>query len=106
LLTVGAYIYEPSGVIAAALEYLPLSVRCKMNSFEDLFCQAHRCSPADFQRKVFWASLTWRAKMLAPLLGGSKGAHFGPDCSFIAGSGWATDLAQIRTEIRDYFEAS
>lgn len=75
-----------------------------MNSFEDLFCQAHRCSPDEFRRRVFWKTLTWRGKLLAPFLGGSTGEHFSPDRSLISGVGRATDMAQIRAEIRDYFE--
>jgi hypothetical protein len=75
-----------------------------MKSFEELFCEAHGCSAAQFQPKVFWRCLTWRGKLFAIFLGGSTGEHFGPDRTFITGAGRATDMAQIRTEIRDYFE--
>jgi len=77
-----------------------------MKSFEEFFCEAHGCSAEQFRRKVFWRTLTWRGRLLAPFLGGSTGQHFGPDRSLIAGVSRATDMAQIRTEIRDYFEDS
>lgn len=75
-----------------------------MKTFEELFCEAHGYSPAQFRSKVFWRCLTWRGKLFAVFLGGLMGEHFGPDRTFITGAGRATDMAQIRTEVRDYFE--
>lgn len=75
-----------------------------MKSFEELFCEAHRCSPDEFRKKVFWRSLPWWAKLLALFVGGYGGAHFGPDREFIAGVGRASDMAHVRMEIREYFD--
>ena len=37
-------------------------------NFRSLFCEEHRCLPAEFEERAFRACLYWRARILAPLI--------------------------------------
>lgn len=73
-----------------------------MPTFQQAFCAAHRCSIAEFTARVFWRTLPPHAWLIARLLGGSQSRFFAADRAFIASAGGASNLAQIREEIRDF----
>ena len=71
-------------------------------SFQELFCEAQRCTEGEFARKVFWRALYPHAWPLVPLLGGFRSDYFVADRELLTGAGRATTMDQLRTEIVDY----
>lgn len=75
----------------------------RVKTFEQLYCEHHRCDASRFRSRVFAAALPWRAKLAAPLLGGLGGKYFSPERDLLAAVGEAISMPRIRDEIRDYF---
>jgi hypothetical protein len=77
-----------------------------VKTFEEAFCEEHRCDRARFLRKVFWQTLPWRAVLFAPFLGGFNSRYFAADRELVYGVSRAVYMGQVREEIRDYFSNS
>jgi hypothetical protein len=71
-----------------------------MRTFAELYCAQHRCAARWFNALVFWRTLPWHARPIAPLLLLSD--HFEPDRQLIATCAQATRLDQVTEEIRDH----
>jgi hypothetical protein len=74
-----------------------------MKTFEEVFCEKHRCDPERFRRKVFWQTLPPPAVLVAPFLGGLNARFFAADRELLSGVSRAVNMSQVREEIRDYF---
>lgn len=72
-------------------------------TLQELYCEARRCTPAEFKREVFWKCLHRRAVPIAPLILLLKSDYFAPDREFIADAGRATDMAQVRRDVKEFF---
>jgi hypothetical protein len=73
-----------------------------VKSFQDLFCEEHRCKEDEFSGKVFWRALYPHAWPFVPFLGGCRSDYFAADRELISGAGRATTMIQLRTEIADF----
>lgn len=75
----------------------------RMKTFEQLYCERYGCDAVQYPRRLFYATLPWRARICAWILGGFWGRYFSPERDLIADAGEATSMARIRDDIRDYF---
>jgi hypothetical protein len=76
-----------------------------MKTLEQSFCEAHRCEPRQFRRRLFRQALYPHARLFAPLLGGFNSAYFTADRELIAAAAQASTMRQLREEVR-YFRGS
>jgi len=74
-----------------------------MDTFQDRYCAAHRCTAAQFQRRVFWRCLHRRAYPLAPLILWLNQSYFAPDLEFIDQVGRCTEMDKVWAQTRLYF---
>jgi hypothetical protein len=74
-----------------------------MDTFQDRFCASHRCTAAQFQRRVFWRCLHRRAYPLAPIILLLNKSYFAPDLNFVEQVGRCTEMDQVWEETRLYF---
>lgn len=74
-----------------------------MKTFQDVFCEKHRCDPERFRRKVFWQTLHPHAVLVAPFLGGFNARLFAADRELLQGVSRAKNMNRVRDEIVDYF---
>jgi hypothetical protein len=74
-----------------------------MSTFRERFCEQHRCSPATFVQKVFWASLYPHAIPFAAIILLVNREFFSADRALILSAGDATTMKKIREDVRDYF---
>lgn len=77
-----------------------------MKSFEELYCERHRCDSARFAQDVFFQCLHRRALVCVTVLGGYRSNYFSADRELVAGAGRATHMKQVREEVRDYMMSS
>jgi hypothetical protein len=75
----------------------------QMARFEEIFCAATGCSPADFPRVVFWRTLPLHARVAAFFVGGARAEYFSPDRDLIAAVANARSMGHVREEIREFF---
>jgi hypothetical protein len=52
-------------------------------SFRTAFCEQFNCSPDEFEETLFWKSLNFHAKLLAPLLWKWRGTFFKEDFELV-----------------------
>ena len=71
-----------------------------MRTFEESYCDRHRCTPAQFRRWVFWSTLHRHALPIAPLL--LIGDHFSADFGLISSCGRAQTQQHIVEEMEDH----
>lgn len=71
-----------------------------MITFEESYCARHRCTPAQFRRRVFWLTLHRHALLFAPLA--LLGGHFEIDHELIAACGRARTLRELQEELKDH----
>ncbi len=74
-----------------------------MDTFSDRYCAAHRCTAAQFQRRVFWRCLHRRAYPLAPFILLLNKSYFAPDLDFVAQVGQCTEMGKVWEQTRLYF---
>jgi len=74
-----------------------------METFESRYCAAHRCTAAQFRRRVFWRCLHRRALPLAPFLLVLNRSYFAPDLEFVIRVGECQDMGKVWEETRRYF---
>lgn len=74
-----------------------------MKNFQDKYCEAHGCAPADFNRRLFWRCLHRHALLIAPVILLFKPSYFDADRELIAGVRRAARMNQVWEEIREYF---
>ena len=74
-----------------------------MDTLQDRYCAAHRCSAAQFQRRVFWRSLHRRAYPLAPIILLLNKSYFAPDLSFVEQVGQCAEMGKVWEQTRLYF---
>lgn len=72
-------------------------------SFQDLYCQAHRCPPEEFHKQVLKKCLFPKAAASARLLWQVNRSYFKPDLELIDQIKNATDLDDVRTELDDFY---
>ncbi len=75
----------------------------RMPNFREIYCEQHRCTPAQFSRKVFWACLYHHAKIVAPLLLLVNYDFFSADRTLISSAAEATNMKRIRDDVREFF---
>lgn len=71
-----------------------------MKTWEEAYCDRHRCTPAQFRRRVFWFALHRHAVPLAPLL--LIGEHFAADHDLIIACGRVKTMRHIWEELEDH----
>ncbi|HEX3730387.1 MAG TPA: hypothetical protein VHV47_11325 [Opitutaceae bacterium] len=74
-----------------------------MKNFQDKYCEAHGCTPAGFNRRLFWRCLHRHALPIVPLILLFKPDYFAADRELIAGVRRAERMNQVWEEIREYF---
>jgi hypothetical protein len=74
-----------------------------METFEARYCAAHRCTVAQFRRRVFWRCLHRRAFPLAPFLLVLNRSYFAPDLDFVIRVGECHEMGKVWAETRRYF---
>jgi hypothetical protein len=74
-----------------------------MDTFQDRYCAAHRCTAAQFQRRVFWRCLHRWAYPLAPIILLLNKSYFAPDLNFVEQMGRCTEMDQVWEQTRLYF---
>jgi hypothetical protein len=74
-----------------------------MKTFEELFCEANKCTPAEYPRKVFWKCIYRHAIPIAPLIFLFNSSHFDADRELITHVRGAQKMNQVWEEVRDYF---
>jgi hypothetical protein len=74
-----------------------------MKSFQEKYCEAHGCTPAEFSRRLFWRCLHRHAYPLAPIILLFNREYFAVDRELIAGVRRAEKMNQVWEEIREYF---
>jgi hypothetical protein len=77
-----------------------------VKTFEELFCEANKCTPAEFPRRVFWKCLYRHAVPLAPLLLVVWPKYFAPDKQLIMDVRRADKMNHVWEEVRQYFADS
>jgi hypothetical protein len=78
------------------------AARTLMLTFADTYCDDRKCSPELFTEKVFTECLHRRAIPLVALLKFFQREYFLIDWELVQASADATDLAQVRREVREY----
>jgi len=71
-----------------------------VKTFEEAYCEHHRCTPVQFRRRVFWTTLHRHALPLAPWL--LFGGYFAPEYELIAGCGRAEAMRHLVEELEVY----
>jgi hypothetical protein len=74
-----------------------------IQTFEEKFCAKHRCSSAEFSRRVFWRCLHRHAVPVAPVILALRPAYFAADLELIADVRRAVKMNQVWEAIREYF---
>ncbi len=74
-----------------------------MDTFEDIFCERHETSPAEFTKRVFWKCLHRRAILVVPILSLLRPNYFDPERALIARVRYAEKMNQVWEELREYF---
>jgi len=74
-----------------------------LSTFEDKFCQAHRCKAEDFERRLFWRCLHRHALVVAPLFLLFNREYFSLDRELIREVRKAEKMNEVWEEIREYF---
>jgi hypothetical protein len=77
-----------------------------MKTFEELFCEVNKCTPAEFPRRLFWKCLYRHALPVAPVLMVLSPKYFAPDKQLIADVRRAEKMNQVWEEVRQYFADS
>jgi len=77
-----------------------------MKTFEELFCEANKCTPAQFPRRLFWKCLHWHAVPFAPLILLFNPKYFEPDWQLISDVRRTEKMNQVWEEVRQYFVSS
>jgi hypothetical protein len=75
----------------------------RMKTFEELYCEANKCAPADFPRRLFWKCLYRHALPIAPLIMILNPKYFEPDRQLISDVCRADKMNQVWEEVRQYF---
>ena len=68
-----------------------------MKTWEEHYCDRHRCTPRQFRRRVFWSALHRHALPLAPLLLLSD--HFAADRDLIFACGRARSMRDLGDDL-------
>lgn len=71
-----------------------------VKTLEAAYCDRHRCTPAQFRRRVFWSTLHRHALPFAPLF--LLGGHFAADHDLIAACARAQNMRSIHEELGDH----
>jgi hypothetical protein len=74
-----------------------------MRTFQQIYCDRHRCSPADYHRRLFWQCLYPHAVPFAWLLRVLRPRYFVADDALIRLVADAVTMRVVREEVRDYF---
>ncbi len=74
-----------------------------MNSFREVYCARRHCTPQTFEKRLFWRTLPWHARLLAPWFLLVSENHFLPEAGLIASAAEATSMAAIRAQLRDFY---
>ncbi len=74
-----------------------------MKTFEEKYCEAHRCTAQEFRRSVFWKCLHRHAVPVAPFILLFNPSYFDLDRILISESGRAVKTSQVWEEVREYF---
>jgi hypothetical protein len=74
-----------------------------MNTFEERYCEANKCSPEEFSRKIFWKCLHRHALPLAPIILVLNPRYFDADWELIREIRRAERMNQVWEEVREYF---
>jgi hypothetical protein len=74
-----------------------------MKTFEELYCKANQCTPADLSRRVFWKCLYRHAVPLAPLILTFNSRYFDADKRLIEDVAKAERMNQVWEAVREYF---
>lgn len=74
-----------------------------MPTLRELFCAQTKCTPAQFEGRVFWHCLYPHARVMAPLLLLLQRDFFSADRSLISRIADAQTMTFVREEVRDYF---
>jgi hypothetical protein len=74
-----------------------------MKTLEKLYCEANKCTAADFSRQVFWKCLYRHAVPLVPLIRVISPGYFDGDRQLIADVSRADKMNQVWEAVREYF---
>ncbi len=74
-----------------------------LKTFEERYCQAHRCTPDEFRRRIFWKCLHRHALVVAPFILLVRPTYFDPDRRLIAEVRRAVRTHQVWEEVREFF---
>jgi hypothetical protein len=74
-----------------------------MRTLEEIFCERHGCSRADFSRKVFWKCLHRHALPVAPFILAVYPSYFEADQELITEIRRAKRMNEVWEEVRQYF---
>jgi len=67
-----------------------------------LFCERFKCSPEEYEVRVFRKTLYWHAALLAPVIRLIWPSFFDEDFKFIRYLGDAMDARQAKVDVLDY----
>lgn len=73
-----------------------------MRTFEEIFCERHRCDQGEFRRLVFWRCVPPHARWVAFLLGAPHAKRFDADRELIGDLGRCKNSRQVREQLRDF----
>jgi hypothetical protein len=75
----------------------------QLSTFEEIYCEANKCAPAEFSRRIFWECLHRHALPLAPFLLVLKRRYFDADQQLIADVRRAERMDQVWEAVREFF---
>lgn len=72
-------------------------------TFRERFCADEKCPNEQFVSRIFWRTLYFHARLIAPAILLFQRSFFEADRSLISSAGDAGDMKRIREDVRDFF---
>ncbi len=76
------------------------STAAAVKTWEESYCERHRCTPLQFRQRVFWRTLHWHALPLAPFL--LPTGFFAEDLELIGACGQVRGMRELREELKEF----
>lgn len=74
-----------------------------MATLKEIYCQQHKCTVEQFQKRVFRQTLYPHARLVAPLILLFNYEFFSADRTLVSCVAEAENMKRVRNEVRDFF---